>query len=56
MQIQKISALCKTPKKEKEQCQTLSAGYFNLGHNICQKVTVKSLDSSFISKIHVELD
>ncbi len=45
----KNSALCKTPKKEKEWWQTLSDGCVTLRSNICPIVTVKSLDSSLNS-------
>ncbi len=48
--------LTKNPKKEKEWCQTLSAGCVNLWSNICPIVTVKLLEGPINHKIWVELD
>ncbi len=52
----KNSALLKNLKKEKEWHQTLSARCISSCTSIYSIVNVKSLDSSFNSKIHVELN
>ncbi len=48
--------LLKNPNKEQEWHQTLSARGITSSSNICPIATVKSLDSSYNSKIQVELD